>query len=129
MNEVEMPRTDALRITLAWETDANDVDLHVVDPAGEECFYGHNRTATGLELYEDITRGFGPEVIRTERTRRGTYHVGVKYFSAGPMGISRGIVIVMRDTGNEEEPAVSVHPFRLTEGGGDIRHIAAVEIR
>jgi Flp pilus assembly protein TadD len=129
LNGVEMPRTDALRITLAWETDANDVDLHVVDPAGEECFYGHNRTASGLELYEDITRGFGPEVIRTERARRGTYHIGVKYFSAGPMGISRGMVIVMRDTGNEEEPAVSVHPFRLTEGGGDIRHIAAVEIR
>ena len=47
---------DALRITLAWETDANDVDLHVVDPDGEECFYNHKSTAAGLELYEDIRR-------------------------------------------------------------------------
>src|SRR5258708_2213768 len=35
--QVDLNRRDALRITLAWETDANDVDLHVVDPDGEEC--------------------------------------------------------------------------------------------
>ncbi|HEU4455151.1 MAG TPA: VIT domain-containing protein, partial [Longimicrobium sp.] len=32
---VDLERRDALRVTLAWDADGNDVDLHVVDPAGE----------------------------------------------------------------------------------------------
>lgn len=118
---VELDRRDALRVTLVWETDANDVDLHVVDPAGEEAYYSHPRTASGLELYEDVTQGLGPEVIRTAKASRGRYHVGVRYFAAGPMGISRGIVLVMRND------TVEIHPFRLTRGGEAIRYVARVD--
>jgi len=122
-HDVDLDRTDALRVTLAWETDANDVDLHVVDPSGEECFYGHKENRSGLVLYEDITQGLGPEVIRTRDLDRGTYHVGVRYFSAGPMGISRGLVVVMRDDD------VDVYPFRLVQGGGEIRYVTAVKVK
>jgi tetratricopeptide (TPR) repeat protein len=127
---VSLARRDALRVSIAWETDANDVDLHVVDPKGEECFYSHPHTATGLELYEDITQGLGPEVVRTERAAAGTYHVGVNYFAAGPMGVSRGIVVVLRDRGDDREPGVEIFPFRLAEGGrGDIRYITAIAMK
>ena len=122
-HDVDLTRTDALRVTLAWETDANDVDLHVVDPAGEECYYQIRRTSSGVMLYEDITQGLGPEVIRTGATIPGTYHVGVRYFAAGPMGVSRGVVVVMRNG------AVDIHPFRLVEGGGEIRYVAAVKVK
>lgn len=122
-HQVDLSRTDALRITLAWETDANDVDLHVVAPSGEETYYQQPRSKNGLALYEDITQGLGPEVIRTSNIDRGTYHVGVRYFAAGPMGISRGVVVVMRDG------QVQIHPFRLTQGGGDIRYVAAVSVK
>jgi tetratricopeptide (TPR) repeat protein len=118
---VDLDRRDALRITLAWETDANDVDLHVVDPTGEECFYSHKSTRAGLSLYEDITQGLGPEVVTARELDRGTYHIGVRYFAAGPMGISRGIVIVVRD-----EDQLEIHPFRLTQGGGAIRYVGSV---
>jgi tetratricopeptide (TPR) repeat protein len=121
---VDLDRRDALRVTLAWETDANDVDLHVVDPSGEECFYSHKSTKAGLSLYEDITQGLGPEVIRTSELDRGTYHIGVRYFSAGPMGISRGIVVVVRD-----DDQLEIHPFRLTKGGGSIRYVAGVAVK
>ncbi|MFL6247073.1 MAG: VIT domain-containing protein [Thermoanaerobaculia bacterium] len=121
---VDLDRRDALRITLAWETDANDVDLHVVDPSGEECFYSHKSTRAGLSLYEDITQGLGPEVIRTSTLDRGTYHIGVRYFAAGPMGISRGIVIVLRD-----DDQLEILPFRLTQGGGDIRYVGRVAVK
>jgi tetratricopeptide (TPR) repeat protein len=120
---VDLNRTDALRVTLAWETDANDVDLHVVDPAEEEAYYAHRDTKSGLTLYEDITQGLGPEVIRTSRVVNGTYHLGVRYFAAGPMGISRGVVIVMR---NDD---VQIHPFRLVQGGGDIRYVASLRVK
>ena len=117
--------TDALRVTLAWETDANDVDLHVVDPRGEECFYSHRGTGTGLSLYEDITRGFGPEVIRTQALTPGTYSIGVNYFSSGPMGVSRGVLVVMRPGAGKD--ALQIVPFRLVEGGRDMRLLARVE--
>jgi tetratricopeptide (TPR) repeat protein len=123
-HDVNLDRHDALRVTLAWETDANDVDLHVVDPAGEECYYAHKSTRAGLSLYEDITQGLGPEVIRTSDLDRGTYHIGVRYFAAGPMGISRGVVIVIR---NDDQ--LEIQPFRLTQGGGDIRYVGRVAVK
>ncbi|HEX8152561.1 MAG TPA: hypothetical protein VF698_05520, partial [Thermoanaerobaculia bacterium] len=125
---VSLDRRDALRVSLAWETDANDVDLHVIDPSGSECFYGHRRNPSGIELYEDITQGLGPEVIRGEDLERGTYHVGVRYFAAGPMGVSRGIVVVLRDSADQRDPAVEIYPFRLLEGGEEIRYVTAVKL-
>ncbi|MCU1231104.1 MAG: hypothetical protein JWO97_3988, partial [Acidobacteria bacterium] len=128
-HNVSLERRDALRVSIAWETDANDVDLHVVDPKGEECFYSHNKTATGLELYQDITQGLGPEVVRTGSVVAGTYHVGVNYFAAGPMGVSRGVVVIVRDRGDDREPDVDIFPFRLAEGGKSMRYIAAVTVK
>jgi tetratricopeptide (TPR) repeat protein len=119
---VDLERDDALRITLVWETDANDVDLHVIEPSGDEVYYSNPRSSSGLELYGDITQGLGPEVIRTSRPQRGTYHVGVRYFSAGPMGISRGVVAVMKDG------KVEIHPFRLAQGGAPIRYVTGVKM-
>jgi tetratricopeptide (TPR) repeat protein len=124
--DVKLDRRDALRVTLAWETDANDVDLHVVDPNGEECFYSHSKNASGLELYSDQTQGLGPEVIRCDKALPGTYHVGVNYFAAGPMGVSRGVVVIFRpQDGIVEQPVIV--PFCLVEGGADMRHLHSVD--
>jgi len=125
---VDLSRRDALRVTLAWETDANDVDLHLIDPSGSECYYGHKQNPSGIELYEDITQGLGPEVIRGKTVEHGTYHVGVRYFAAGPMGVSRGICVILRDDG-QRQPSIEIVPFRLVEGGGEIRHIADVSVK
>lgn len=123
---IDLGRRDAHRVTLAWETDANDVDLHVVDPSGEECFYGHTRNSSGLELYEDVTQGLGPEVIRAAKAPAGTYSVGVNYFAAGPMGVARGVLVVVRD-GGKAGPAVEVLPFRLVPDGRDMKLLARLE--
>jgi tetratricopeptide (TPR) repeat protein len=127
--EVDLGRLDRLRITLTWETDANDVDLHVVDPAGEECFYSHPSTGSGLQLYGDITQGLGPEVTRTDEVRSGTYAIGVNYFSAGPMGVSRGLLVVLRTDRNRANPDVEILPFRLVEDsqGKEIRLLKKIK--
>ncbi|MEI6233428.1 MAG: VIT domain-containing protein [Planctomycetota bacterium] len=122
---VDLLRSDALRVTMCWETDANDVDLHVVDPNGEECFYQHKNNASGLELYSDQTQGLGPEVVRTSKALPGTYNIGVNYFSAGPMGVSRGVVVVFKPTDGVEN-APQIIPFALIEGGKDLRWVGAV---
>ena len=38
--------TGDVQVTLSWDTDS-DVDLHVVDPSGEEIFYGNRESASG----------------------------------------------------------------------------------
>ncbi len=130
-HNVKIKRKDALRITLHWETDANDVDLHVVDPSNEECYYSHKNNASGLNLYEDLTQGLGPEVatVPPSRLLEGPYHIGVKYFSAGPMGVSRGIVIVQRPDGKRAN--IQIEPFTLLPdvagASKDMRHIAVFE--
>jgi tetratricopeptide (TPR) repeat protein len=127
--KVDLDRRDALRVTLAWDADGNDVDLHVVDPAGEESFYAHPQTAQGLQLYEDITRGFGPEVTRSAELVRGTYHVGVTYFNAGPMGVSRGVMVVLRSDRRTDRPTVQILPFRLVEGDpSQVRYLASITV-
>jgi tetratricopeptide (TPR) repeat protein len=129
---VNLQRTDDARITLHWETDANDVDLHVVDPANEECYYSHKTNASGVTLYADLTQGLGPEVISVPKGRivDGAYHVGVKYFSAGPMGVSRGIVLIQQEDENGM-PRVQIEAFTLlpaVEGQSqDMRHITVLE--
>lgn len=121
-HEVELDRTDRMRITMTWDTDGNDVDLHVVDPRGEHVYYAHREAATGIRLLEDITEGFGPEVVRTDSVVPGPYHVGVKYYAAGPMGIARGTLVVM-EPGERGDVRVRIEPFRLIPDRGDVQQV------
>ncbi|MBI3832226.1 MAG: tetratricopeptide repeat protein [Planctomycetes bacterium] len=126
---LDVTRADALRVTLCWDTDANDVDLHIVDPKGEECFYSHLKNESGLELYSDQTQGLGPEVIRCEKALPGSYHIGVNYFNAGPMGVSRGVVVVFKPQGGIVALPTIV-PFALVPdavANKDMAHIAEVK--
>ncbi|GMV79796.1 MAG: hypothetical protein AMXMBFR7_09800 [Planctomycetota bacterium] len=127
-NKVSLQKWDALRVTLAWETDANDVDLHVVDPKGEECFYSHTQTASGLSLYSDQTQGLGPEVIRTDKLLPGAYQVGVKYYNPGPMGVSRGVVVVYRSDHSGLVAQPQIAPFCLVPQGEGIRHLLELTV-
>jgi tetratricopeptide (TPR) repeat protein len=119
---VNLERTDRLRITMTWDTDGNDVDLHVVDPAGAHVYYNAKSAPSGIQLLQDITQGFGPEVVRTERVLPGEYHVGVNYYAAGPMGVSRGMVVVM-EPARAGDVRVRIEPFRLLPDRGDVQRV------
>ena len=41
-----LEKADLVAIIL-WNTDGTDVDLHVTEPRGEECYYRHQHTAAG----------------------------------------------------------------------------------
>jgi hypothetical protein len=75
--------TDAdVVVTITWNTDNTDVDLHVTEPSGEECFYGHRRTHSGGELTRDVTQGYGPEMYVLRHAPRGQYQVRAHYFAS-----------------------------------------------
>ena len=71
-----------LRITLAWDADETDVDIHVTEPSGEEAYYGHRNTSSGGRVSEDITDGYGPELYEIRAARAGTYRIRAHYFAS-----------------------------------------------
>ena len=80
--------TGDVQVTLSWDTDS-DVDLHVVDPGGQEVFYAQRRSASGGELDLDSNAGCVIDHIRNEnitwpvgRAPRGRYTVRVDYWSS-----------------------------------------------
>ena len=71
-----------LRIVMAWDADATDIDLHVVEPGGEEAFYGHNHTARGGLVSRDVTDGYGPEEYLVRAAPPGSYAIRAKYYGS-----------------------------------------------
>ena len=64
-----------VRVVLAWDADNTDVDLHVIDPNGEEVFYGHNASYQGGTITHDATGGYGPEKFALRFAKPGKYRI------------------------------------------------------
>ncbi|HEX3556315.1 MAG TPA: VIT domain-containing protein [Thermoanaerobaculia bacterium] len=100
----------SLRFVLTWETDANDVDLHVYDRQGGHAFYQKKTLPSGGELFADVTTGYGPEcfaVAAPAERAAAPYRLRVHYYSRGPMGYGMGTVQVVRHDG---EGGLTVEP-------------------
>ncbi|CAF3964616.1 unnamed protein product [Rotaria sp. Silwood2] len=81
-----------LRIVLVWDT---DLDLHVIEPTGEECYYSHKNTANGGMISRDFTRGYGPEEYLIRKATKGTYTVRVKYFANHQQSLTGATTIMV----------------------------------
>jgi tetratricopeptide (TPR) repeat protein len=93
----------SLRFVLTWETDANDVDLHVYDRLGGHAFYEQKTLPSGGELFADVTTGYGPECFAVRdpgRRDAAPYRLKVHYYSRGPMGYGMGTVQVIAYDGH-----------------------------
>jgi uncharacterized protein YfaP (DUF2135 family) len=69
-------------VTITWNTDNTDVDLHVIEPSGEECFYRHRDTRSGGSLTQDVTQGYGPEMYVLRDAPRGNYDIRAHYYAS-----------------------------------------------
>ncbi len=69
-----------LRVVVDWNKDETDIDLHVLEPGGEECFYSHQLTKSGGRISKDFTQGYGPEQYEIKTAVKGTYKVKIDYF-------------------------------------------------
>lgn len=70
-----------LVVTIMWNTDATDVDLHVHEPRGGHVYYDNPESVTG-RLTEDVTQGYGPEMYVAERAQRGRYRLEAHYYAS-----------------------------------------------
>lgn len=72
--------TGDLQFNLTWNT-ANDVDLHVIEPGGNEIDWTDTVSASGGELDVDDVDGYGPEnIFWAAAVPAGTYSVFVVNF-------------------------------------------------
>ncbi len=90
----------SLRFVLNWETDANDVDLHVYDGKGGHAWFRNKSMPSGGELYADVTTGYGPECFAIQDVARAfPYRVQAHYYGRGPMGYGMGKLEVIEHDG------------------------------
>ncbi|CAF3451213.1 unnamed protein product [Rotaria sp. Silwood1] len=84
-----------LRIVMVWDTNNTDVDLHVIEPTGEECYYAHKNTAIGGMISRDFTNGYGPEEYLIRKAVKGTYTVRAKYFANHQQSLTGATTIMV----------------------------------
>lgn len=82
-----------LRVTLRWDLNDTDIDLHVTDPNGEEVYYAHRNSYQGGALSRDFTGGYGPEEFILRDPKPGDYTVSVVYFGSRLAQMARGATI------------------------------------
>jgi hypothetical protein len=106
-----LAETPSLRFVLSWETDANDVDLHVWDRRGDHAFYDERELPSGGKLHADVTTGYGPESFAIDGPAEAApYKLRVHYYRRGPMGYGMGTVHVVAHDGRGGL-AVEPRPF------------------
>ncbi|MBI1373663.1 MAG: DUF2135 domain-containing protein [Phycisphaera sp.] len=76
-----------LRITLRWDADLTDIDLWVIEPTGEKCFYSNNRTMIGGSLSRDMTQGYGPEEYAVHHALPGAYAIKANYYGSSTQNV------------------------------------------
>jgi uncharacterized protein YfaP (DUF2135 family) len=98
-----------LTANLIWDTNQTDIDLHMIDPSGTECYFAA-REVGGMKLDVDDTTGYGPENISVLTASNGTYQVRVRnYRNAVP---TTATVRVYRGRTKIDE---QTHTFDLTQ--------------
>jgi hypothetical protein len=101
------------RAILTWETDANDVDLHVVDGEAHHAWYSDKDLPGGGRLLEDITAGYGPEVFVLGARDPGPLKIAAHFYARGPMGIGLGTLQVIHHDAAAGTVSIEVRPFAL----------------
>ena len=69
-----------VRVILAWDADATDVDLHVIDPNGDEVYYGRSLSWQGAMISRDATGGYGPEEFALKVAKPGRYRIEANFY-------------------------------------------------
>ncbi len=121
----DVPPVD-MQVILSWDTDGTDIDLHVIDPSSEECYYGHRLTKMGGKLDVDDTDGFGPEVFTLANAVSGKYQIKVKYFSSHGHPQTKLRVQVVLFEGTNRERRLEFH--KILTKTGDIQVVGVFDV-
>lgn len=91
---IKAPQDVKVRLDWTKVGGKTDIDLHVVDPYGEEIYYLHPFSESGGWLDRDDQVGPGPEHISWNVAPAGTYKVKVHYYDSESMAITNYTVTI-----------------------------------
>ncbi|CAM2005793.1 VIT domain-containing protein [Acanthopleuribacter pedis] len=119
-----------LMVTIDWDDPHADMDLWVVEPTGEPCFFKNTETDLGGLLSEDLTAGMGPEAYFLHRAMPGDYEVRVHYFGSDRLAVAGpttciATIITNFGRGDEQRRQHVIRLDRADEG----RLVATVTIK
>jgi TonB-dependent SusC/RagA subfamily outer membrane receptor len=80
-SQIENAKYD-LRIVIDWNRAGADLDLQVIDPLLEMCFYGYPKTQIGGTLTLDVKDTYGPEEYTLRNAKKGDYYIKINYDNA-----------------------------------------------
>jgi hypothetical protein len=128
-SQVEVAEADILA-TITWNTDNTDVDLHVMEPSGEECFYSHPSTRSGGRLTRDVTQGYGPEMYVLPKAPAGEYRLRAKYYASDMNRASARTKVYATITRNWGRANEEVETTVVTlETGKDMHELMTVTVQ
>ncbi len=110
-----------IRITIDWNHNDTDIDLHIIDPMLEECFYKHATTSIGGKISEDMTEGFGPEEFTLKHAIKGMYYIKVNYYGDNYQKVENPTfmkVTIYKNYGSKNE-IKKTSLIRLSKNDGD----------
>jgi hypothetical protein len=114
--------TGDVQVSIAW-TGATDVDLHVIDPNGEEIYYAHRTAASGGQLDLDSNPACDLDnknnenvVFPAGKAPAGDYHVIVYYYAACQQPRSDWVVTTLV---KGQQPQTFTGSFVGPEGSGN----------
>lgn len=120
--DIPLATEPSRRFVLSWESDANDLDLHVYDEAGGHASYLQPQLASGGKLLADVTTGYGPELFAaTGAAALGRrYRLEAHHFAQGPMGFGMGRVEIV-DHDGRGHLAIEERPFVIMTNRGRLK--------
>jgi hypothetical protein len=116
--------TGDVQVSLSWDTET-DVDLHVLDPSGEEIYYGNDKAASGGELDLDSNAGCSLDHKKNENITwasgtapHGTYKVLVDYWSACSVSDTTHYAVTVNVTGKAPQSFSGTFSQAQADNGG-----------
>jgi tetratricopeptide (TPR) repeat protein len=113
-----------LKVVMTWDTQT-DVDMDVIDPAGEHVHHGQSASKAGGKYWTDNTSGYGPETFTLARAPAGTYRIGAHYHSGQGRTTAKFVVILFEDTEREQR----IEHTLVFEKSGEQKFIPDVVVR
>ncbi len=84
-----------LRISMSWDLDLTDVDLHVFEPNGEHAYYGQRESSGGGLVSRDFREGYGPEEYVRHRAAAGRYTVKAHYYGSHQQDVAGACTVIV----------------------------------
>ncbi len=103
-----------IRIIMNWNLMDVDLDLHIIEPTGEECYYGHRDTEAGARFSKDFTQGYGPEQYLIRNAAKGKYQIKTNYFGESEL--------------TENGPATVMVEIYMTKAGKTTKTLKTIQL-